>query len=259
LDGDYLNCPFTADEYRRFYDAIVAAEQVTGHDFDNTKFFEGCLPIEVMAARGVDTLRFGPMKPAGLRDPRTERRPYAVVQLRQDNLAGDHYSLVGFQTQMKWGEQARVLRLIPGLEQAEFVRYGMIHRNTYINGPAVLAETWQTRRRPDLFFAGQVSGVEGYVESAASGLVAGRSAARLVLGLAPAAAPRTTAIGALAYYVAHADPAHYDPTNITFGIIPPLASPPKSRKERAEATSARALEALDGWIRATALDPAPAR
>ena len=159
-----------------------------------------------MAHRGVDTLRFGPMKPAGLRDPRTGRRPYAVVQLRQDNLAGDHFSLVGFQTQLKWGEQARVLRMIPGLEQAEFVRFGMIHRNTYINGPTVLPETWQTRTRPDLFFAGQVSGVEGYVESAASGLIAGRNAARLALGLAPVAPPRTTAIGALGYYVSHADP-----------------------------------------------------
>ena len=217
------------------------------HDFDNTKFFEGCLPIEVMAHRGTDTLRFGPMKPAGLRDPRTGRRPYAVVQLRQDNLAGEHYSLVGFQTQIKWGEQTRVLRMIPGLERAEFVRLGMIHRNTYVNGPTILTETWQTRTRPDLFFAGQVSGVEGYVESAASGLLAGRNAARLVLGLAPLAMPRTTAMGALAYYVSHADPAHYDPTNITFGILPPLDAPPKSRQERALAVSARALAALERW------------
>ncbi len=246
-EGDYLNCPFSEDEYRRFQAAVVAAEKAEGHDFDNTKFFEGCLPIEVMASRGTDTLRFGPMKPAGLRDPRTGRRPYAVVQLRQDTLAGDHYSLVGFQTQMKWGEQARVLRMIPGLEHAEFVRYGMIHRNTYINGPTALAETWQARARPDLFFAGQVSGVEGYVESASSGLVAGRNAARLALGLPPVAAPRTTAIGALAYYVSHADPRRYDPTNITFGIIPPLDAPPRSRKDRALATSRRALDDLDAW------------
>jgi methylenetetrahydrofolate--tRNA-(uracil-5-)-methyltransferase len=245
--GDYLNCPFTEDEYRRFYEALVTAEKAAGHDFDNTRFFEGCLPIEVMAQRGVDTLRFGPMKPAGLRDPRTGRRPYAVTQLRQDTLAGDHYSLVGFQTQMKWGEQARVLRLIPGLEQAEFVRFGMIHRNTYINAPTVLAETWQTRARPDVFFAGQVSGVEGYVESAASGLIAGRNAARLVLGLPPVPAPRTTALGALAYYVSHADPRHYDPTNITFGILPPLDAPPRGRKDRALATSRRALQDLDAW------------
>jgi methylenetetrahydrofolate--tRNA-(uracil-5-)-methyltransferase len=172
-----------------------------------------------------------------------------VVQLRQDTLAGDHYSLVGFQTQLKWGEQARVLRMIPGLEQAEFVRFGMIHRNTYINAPTMLTETWQTRRRGDLFFAGQVSGVEGYVESAASGLIAGRNAARLVQGRQPVAPPRTTAIGALGYYAAHADPRHYDPTNITFGIIPPLASPPKSRQDRQLATSQRALDDLDRWMR----------
>jgi methylenetetrahydrofolate--tRNA-(uracil-5-)-methyltransferase len=242
-----LNCPFTEDEYGRFYEAVVTAERAEGHDFDNTKFFEGCLPIEVMAQRGVDTLRFGPMKPAGLRDPRTGRRPFAVAQLRQDTLAGDHYSLVGFQTQMKWGEQARVLRMSPGLEQAEFVRLGMIHRNTYINAPTVLAETWQARARLDLFFAGQVSGVEGYVESAASGLVAGRNAARLVLGLSLVPAPRTTALGALAYYVSHADPRHYDPTNITFGIMPQLDAPPRSRADRALATSRRALRDLDAW------------
>jgi len=246
-DGDYLNCPFTKDEYVAFHQAIVSAEKTEGHDFDNTKFFEGCLPIEVMAHRGVDTLRFGPMKPAGLDDPRTGRWPYAVVQLRQDTLAGDHFSLVGFQTQMKWGEQARVLKMIPGLEHAEFVRFGMIHRNTYINGPTVLQDTWQTRTRADLFFAGQVSGVEGYVESAASGLIAGRNAARLSLGREPVAAPRTTAIGALAYYVSHADPAHYNPTNITFGIMPPLDSPPRSKTERQLVTSARALADLAAW------------
>ena len=160
-DGDYLNCPFTKAEYDAFYDALVAAESATVHDFDAVKFFEGCLPIEVMAHRGRDTLRFGPMKPVGLTDPRTGRFPYAAAQLRQDTIAGDHYSLVGFQTQIKWGDQARVLRLIPGLEQAEFVRFGMVHRNTYICGPKVLRPTWQTRFRDDLFFAGQVSGVEG--------------------------------------------------------------------------------------------------
>jgi len=246
-DGDYLNCPFNKEEYLRFYEAIVTAEKATVHDFDHTKFFEGCLPIEVMAHRGVDTLRFGPMKPAGLDDPKTGRWPYAVVQLRQDNLAGDHYSLVGFQTQLKWGEQARVLKLIPGLENAEFVRFGMIHRNTYINGPTVLDATWQTRTRPSLFFAGQVSGVEGYVESSASGLIVGINAARLALGLEPAAPPRTTAIGALGYYVSHADPKHYDPSNITFGIIPPLDAPPKGKKDRQLALSDRALRDLDGW------------
>jgi len=236
-----------AAEYIAFHQAIVSAEKAEVHDFDNTTFFEGCLPIEVMAHRGVDTLRFGPMKPAGLTDPRTDRRPYAVVQLRQDNLAGDHYSLVGFQTQIKWGEQTRVLRMIPGLEQAEFVRLGMIHRNTYINGPTVLTDTWQARSRPGLFFAGQVSGVEGYVESAASGLIAGRTAAALASGRAATPAPRTTAIGALGYYVSNADPAHYQPTNITFGIIPPLDAPPKARHDRALATSDRALADLAGW------------
>jgi methylenetetrahydrofolate--tRNA-(uracil-5-)-methyltransferase len=247
-EGDYLNCPFTRDEYDRFYDALVTAESATVHDFDNTKFFEGCLPIEVMAHRGRDTLRFGPMKPAGLDDPRTGRWPYAVVQLRQDTLAGDHYSLVGFQTQLKWGEQARVLHLIPGLEQAEFVRFGMVHRNTYVNGPTVLAPTWQVRARPDLFLAGQVSGVEGYVESAASGLLAGINAARLARGQAPVVAPRTTAIGALAHYASHADPAHYQPTNITFGIMPPLERPPRGKADRKTALSARALEDLAGFL-----------
>jgi methylenetetrahydrofolate--tRNA-(uracil-5-)-methyltransferase len=200
-----------------------------------------------MAHRGGDTLRFGPMKPVGLVDPRTGRRPHAVVQLRQDNLAGDHVSLVGFQTQLKWGEQARVLRLIPGLEQAEFVRFGMVHRNTYINGPTVLRDTWQTRKRDDLFFAGQVSGVEGYVESAASGLVAGINAARMALGLPPAAPPQTTAIGALGHYVSHADPAHYEPANITFGIMAPLDDPPRDRAKRKALVAERALADLDRW------------
>jgi methylenetetrahydrofolate--tRNA-(uracil-5-)-methyltransferase len=251
-EGDYLNCPLNEDEYGRFYEAVVAAESATVHDFDKEKFFEGCLPIEVMAHRGRDTLRFGPMKPVGLVDPRTGRTPHAVVQLRQDNLAGDHFSLVGFQTQLKWGEQARVLALIPGLEHAEFVRFGMVHRNTYINGPTVLRETWQTRQRPDLFFAGQISGVEGYVESAASGLIAGRNAAAIARGEEPRVPPRTTAIGALAYYVSHADPRNYQPTNITFGIMPP-PDPPDGRRrvkrdERKTATSERALRALDEWI-----------
>ena len=252
-DGDYLNCPMNAEEYARFYHALVHAEKAEVHDFDRTKFFEGCLPIEVMAHRGVDTLRFGPMKPVGLPDPRTGREPYAVVQLRQDNLAGDHFSLVGFQTQLKWGEQARVLRLIPGLESAEFVRFGMIHRNTYINAPTVLRETWQSRARQDVFFAGQISGVEGYVESAASGLIAGRNAASLVRGLAPSAPPRTTAIGALGYYVAHADPRNYQPTNITFGIIEPLPGAPRKKHERNLAISERALADLREWANAREL------
>jgi len=268
--GDYLNCPLDEQEYQRFYDALMSAEKAALHEFDDAKFFEGCLPIEVMAARGVDTLRFGPMKPVGLIDPRTGREPYAVVQLRQDNLAASHFSLVGFQTQMKWGEQARVFRSIPGLEEAEFVRFGMIHRNTYIDGPTVLRETWQTRAREDLFFAGQISGVEGYVESAASGLIAGRNAAALALGEPLRVPPRTTAIGSLAYYVSHADSRYYQPTNITFGIMPPIDDQPQpvspkrseggrrvvapdgrklSKKEvRKHALSARALEDLDAWI-----------
>jgi methylenetetrahydrofolate--tRNA-(uracil-5-)-methyltransferase len=257
-EGDYLNCAMTADEYARFYDALISAERAPLHEFDDPKFFEGCLPIEVMAARGRDTLRFGPMKPVGLRDPRTGREPYAVVQLRQDTLAGDHFSLVGFQTQMKWGEQARVLRLIPGLEGAEFVRFGMIHRNTYINGPTVLRETWQVRGREDLFFAGQISGVEGYVESAASGLVAGRNAAALATGRPVAAPPRETAIGSLGYYVSHADARHYQPTNITFGIMPPLEPAAGRRLKKADrklAHSRRALEALDAWRHASPAEP----
>jgi len=251
--GDYLNCPMSREEYQRFYDAVIHAESATVHDFDKEKFFEGCLPIEVMAHRGTDTLRFGPMKPVGLLDPKTGRPPYAVVQLRQDNIAGDHYSLVGFQTQLKWGEQERVLRLIPGLERAEFVRFGMVHRNTYINGPAVLTDTWQVRTRPSLFLAGQMSGVEGYVESAASGLLAGLNAAALAKGEAVTAAPRTTAIGALAYYVSHANPAHYEPSNITFGIMPPLPDdvlPPGRRRDKLAkklAVSERALSDLEDW------------
>jgi methylenetetrahydrofolate--tRNA-(uracil-5-)-methyltransferase len=250
-EGDYLNCPFTREEYGRFYDAVISAEKAPLHDFDRAKFFEGCLPIEVMAARGVDTLRFGPMKPVGLPDPRTSREPYAVVQLRQDNIAGDHFSLVGFQTQMKWGEQARVLRLIPGLESAEFVRFGMIHRNTYVNSPTVLRPTWQTRMRDDLFFAGQMSGVEGYVESAASGLIAGRNAAALIQGDPLLVAPRTTAIGALSYYVSHADPKHYVPSNIAFGLLPPLDRPPRRKPDRKVAISERALADLGAWMAST--------
>jgi methylenetetrahydrofolate--tRNA-(uracil-5-)-methyltransferase len=272
-EGDYLNCPMTRDEYERFYDALVTAESATVHDFDKERFFEGCLPIEVMAHRGRDTLRFGPMKPVGLVDPRTGREPYAAVQLRQDNLAGDHFSLVGFQTQIKWGDQARVLRMIPGLEQAEFVRFGMVHRNTYVNGPTVLAETWQVRTHPTLFFAGQMSGVEGYVESAASGLLAGINAAAMAKGETVSAAPRTTAIGALAYYVSHANPAHYEPSNITFGIMPPLdwarggpealegppLSPaPKGKKLRNLALADRALQDLQAWVHARTPQTVPA-
>ncbi len=246
--GDYINCPLTRDDYDRFYEALTAAESATVRDLDTATFFEGCLPIEVMARRGRDTLRFGPMKPVGLTDPRTGRFPYAAVQLRQDTLAGDHYSLVGFQTQIKWGDQARVLRLIPGLEQAEFVRFGMVHRNTYLCGPKVLLPTWQTRFRADLFFAGQVSGVEGYVESAASGLLAGRNAAALVRGEQPRVLPRTTAMGALAHYVSHADPGHYQPSNITHGIMEPLPDPPRDKAKKKALIAERALADLHEWL-----------
>jgi methylenetetrahydrofolate--tRNA-(uracil-5-)-methyltransferase len=267
--GDYLNCPMTREEYERFYDAVVHAESATVHDFDKEKFFEGCLPIEVMAHRGVDTLRFGPMKPVGLIDPRTGRVPYAVVQLRQDNIAGDHFSLVGFQTQLKWGEQERVLRLIPGLEHAEFVRFGMVHRNTYVNSPTVLTDTWQVRARPSLLLAGQMSGVEGYVESAAAGLMAGLTAVALVRGERVMPAPQTTAIGALAYYVSHANPAHYEPSNITFGIMPPLQSEPaapkrsgggrsKNKLSKKLAVADRALADLQAWMHDRTSETLPA-
>ena len=245
--GDYLNCPMDERQYLAFHDAIVGAERVDLHERDDTKFFEGCLPVEVMASRGLDTLRFGPMKPVGLHDPTTGKRPHAVVQLRQDDLAAEHYSLVGFQTQMKWGEQQRVLRMIPGLESAEFVRYGMIHRNTYINAPSVLGPTWQVSGRPEVFFAGQISGVEGYVESAASGLLAGLGAAALAQGRPFQCPPRTTALGAIAHYVSHANPINYQPTNIAFGLFPPLEKPPRKKRARRQALAQRALADLTAW------------
>ncbi len=244
---DYVNCPMTDQEYRAFYEALVSAECTGGHDFEKSLFFEGCLPIEVIAARGEHTLRFGPMKPVGLTDPHTGRRPYAVVQLRQDDLAASHYSLVGFQTHLKWGEQKRVLRMIPGLEDAAFVRYGMIHRNTYVNAPVVLEPTFETRRRPGLFFAGQMSGVEGYVESAASGLLAGLGAARRARGEAPLPFPEETALGALGRYITGSDPSNYQPTNIAFGLLPPLRHRIRDKKRRRLALAHRALETLEGF------------
>lgn len=216
---DYLNCPMNQEEYSAFYQALLAAEVHPVKDFEKAYFFEGCLPIEELARRGPDTLRFGPMKPVGLTDPRTGRRPYAVVQLRQDNLAASHYNMVGFQTSMKFPDQARVFRVIPGLQNAEFIRYGWIHRNTYLNAPSILMETYQTKSRPNLLFAGQLSGVEGYVDSAGSGLLAGINAAMLALGLEPVAPPPHTALGALAHYISHADAKHFQPMNITFGLL----------------------------------------
>ena len=251
--ADYLNCPLDADEYRAFHRALATAECATLHDFEKELFFEGCLPIEVMASRGEDTLRFGPMKPVGLVDPRTGKRPHAVVQLRQDDLAASHWSMVGFQTQLKWGEQKRVFRMIPGLEGAEFVRHGMIHRNTYVNAPATLEPTFETRRKKGLFFAGQMSGVEGYVESAASGLVAGIGAAFRARDAEPPVFPEATALGALGRYVARSDPERYQPTNIAFGLLPELPHRVRDKARKRLALAHRALEALARFQRE--LDP----
>jgi len=253
---DYINCPMSREEYQRFYDALMAASTIDVHEVDKGVYFESCLPIEVMASRGVDTLRFGPMKPVGLADPKTGREAYAVVQLRQDNLAATLYNVVGFQNQLKWGEQKRILRMVPGLENAEFARFGMIHRNTYINAPQVLRATFQTRSRDTLFFAGQISGVEGYTESAASGLIAGTNAAGLALGLPLREPPKTTALGALGHYISHADAKDYQPTNIAFGLLPSLDPPVRNRRARKEAMVERALFDLDEFI---ASDKASAR
>jgi methylenetetrahydrofolate--tRNA-(uracil-5-)-methyltransferase len=250
---DYLNCPFDRDQYERFVDAILTAEAVPAHIAeDQTRFFEACLPIEEIAARGRETLRFGPMKPVGLIDPRTGRRPYAVVQLRQENLRASSYNLVGFQNHLRFGEQARILRMIPGLERAEFLRYGQIHRNTYINAPALLNHALQLRTRPSVFFAGQISGVEGYVESIATGLAAGRHAAELALGETLRPFPRETAIGSLCAYVSGADPRNYQPANITFDLLPPLDDASRARlrhdkRARHAEVCRRALDKLDEY------------
>jgi len=253
-NGHYLNCPMTEDEYRAFRETLVAAERHPLKPFEAERYFEGCLPIEVMAARGPETLRFGPLKPVGLVDPRTGRTPHAVVQLRQDNAARTLYSLVGFQTNLKWPEQKRVFRMIPGLERAEFARLGVMHRNLFVNGPRVLLPTCQTTRRNDLFLAGQITGVEGYVESAASGLVAGINAARLARREAPLQWPPTTAHGALVRYVSTADPRHFQPMNVAFGLLPPLVRPPRGRRERNLAYTRRALEDLERFCRQAGLD-----
>src|SRR4051812_46862905 len=220
--ADYINCPFTREEYDRFYEALLAAQSVEEKDWEKLNYFEACLPIEEIARRGRDTLRFGPMKPVGLDDPKTGRWPYAVVQLRQENLRADSYNLVGFQNHLKFGEQARVLRLIPGLENAKFLRYGQIHRNTYINAPSLLTETLQMRAHPRVMFAGQICGVEGYTESIAAGLLAGIHAAALVAGDPPAAPPRETAFGSLMHYITHAPAKNFQPANITFDLLPAL-------------------------------------
>ncbi len=246
--ADYINCPMTAEEYGRFYDALIAAQSVEERDWENLNYFEGCLPIEEIARRGRDTLRFGPMKPVGLRDPRTGKIPYAVVQLRQENLRADSYNLVGFQNHLKFGEQARVLRLIPGLENARFLRYGQIHRNTYINGPSLLEPTLQMKPHPDVFFAGQICGVEGYVESIATGLLAGVLASARVQGISLSPPPRASAFGSLTHYVTHADPRNFQPANITFDLLPPLERRMRDRKERHRLQCDAALKAFDAWL-----------
>ena len=252
--GDYLNCPLTEEEYQRFYDALMAAESVARHEFEDVNYFEACLPLEELARRGRDTLRFGPMKPVGLRDPRTGRRPYAAVQLRRENLRADSYNLVGFQNHLKFGEQKRILRIIPGLEQAEFLRYGQIHRNTYVNAPALLTATLQLRHNPRVFFAGQICGVEGYVESIATGLLAGMHAARMAHGQQiPSAPPRSTALGSLCHYLSHASPRNYQPANIAFDLLPPLceAAPQHLGRQERRARQCRvALQDLEPWLHA---------
>jgi methylenetetrahydrofolate--tRNA-(uracil-5-)-methyltransferase len=245
--ADYINCPMTKDDYDRFLDALLAAQSVEQRDWEKLNYFEGCLPIEEIARRGRDTLRFGPMKPVGLKDPRTGKMPYAVVQLRQENLRADSYNLVGFQNHLKFGEQARVLRLIPGLENARFLRYGQIHRNTYINAPTLLRETLQMKAHPQVFFAGQICGVEGYVESIATGLLAGIHAAALVSGAEIEPAPRASAFGSLTHYVTHADARNFQPANITFDLLPPLERKIRDRKERHRAQCELALKHFDEW------------
>jgi methylenetetrahydrofolate--tRNA-(uracil-5-)-methyltransferase len=249
---DYLNCPFNEEQYAEFYSALIEANSVPLQRFEETRWFEACLPIEELARRGVDTLRYGPMKPVGLRDPRTGREPYAAVQLRQENLMADAYSLVGFQNHLRYGEQARVLRLIPGLQNAEFLQFGQIHRNTYICSPRVLSATMQMRDREEVFFAGQITGVEGYVESVAMGWLAGVNAARLASGRELIEAPLASATGALAHYVSHADSKNFQPVNITFALLPPLPEPVKRasrrKRERRQLQVELALKEWDEWL-----------
>ncbi len=246
--ADYINCPMTKEEYDRFYDALIAAQSVEGHDWESLNYFESCLPIEEIARRGRDTLRFGPMKPVGLIDPRTGQRPYAVVQLRQENLRADSYNIVGFQNHLRFPEQARVFRMIPGLENARFLRYGQIHRNTYINSPELLLPTLQMKTHPRVLFAGQICGVEGYVESIAAGLMAGVHAASLAMGAVPIAPPRATAFGSLVHYITHADVKDFQPANITFDLLPPLETRVRDRQQRHRLQCERALREFDQWL-----------
>ena len=250
--ADYINCPFTKEEYDRFYDALLAAQSVEGHDWEKLNYFEGCLPIEEIARRGRDTLRFGPMKPVGLIDPRTGRMPWAVVQLRQENRRADSYNLVGFQNHLKYGDQARVLRLIPGLENAKILRYGQIHRNTYIHAPALLSEELNMKKHGNIFFAGQISGVEGYTESIATGLLAGINAARRAKGLTVVPPPRATALGSLVHYICHAETRNFQPANITFDLLPQLDENSRKRvrdkKLRHKMVCENALQACAAWL-----------
>ncbi|MGX4685976.1 methylenetetrahydrofolate--tRNA-(uracil(54)-C(5))-methyltransferase (FADH(2)-oxidizing) TrmFO [Vagococcus sp. JNUCC 83] len=242
-EAAYLNCPMTKDEFYAFREALVNAEVAPLKSFEKEKFFEGCMPIEVMANRGEKTMTFGPLKPVGLEDPKTGKRPYAVVQLRQDNAAASLYNIVGFQTHLKWGEQKRIIQMIPGLENAEIVRYGVMHRNTFMNSPELLDPTYQSRKKPTLFFAGQMTGVEGYVESAASGILAGRNAARLAQGKEPIVLPQETAIGGMAHYITHTSGKHFQPMNVNFGLFPELPERIRDKKERYTQIANRALEA----------------
>ena len=244
-EAAYLNCPMNEEEFYAFREALVNAEVAPLKEFEKEKFFEGCMPIEVMAGRGPKTMLFGPMKPVGLEDPKTGKRPYAVIQLRQDNAAASLYNIVGFQTHLKWGEQKRVFRMIPGLEEAEFVRYGVMHRNSFMNSPELLQQTYQSKKREDLFFAGQMTGVEGYVESAASGLMAGINAAKLAKGEAPIIMPQETTIGSMAYYITHAEGKHFQPMNANFGLLPELPERIRDKKSRYEALANGALAALE--------------
>ena len=246
--ADYINCPMSPEEYGCFYDALLAAQPVEEKDWEKLNYFEGCLPIEEIARRGRDTLRFGPMKPVGLKDPRNGKMPYAVVQLRQENLRADSYNLVGFQNHLKFGEQARVLRLIPGLENARFLRYGQIHRNTYINAPTLLSETLQMKQHPRVLFAGQICGVEGYVESIATGLLAGLQGSALSMDSEPVAPPRATAFGSLVHYITHADANKFQPANITFDLLPALEQKVRDRQARHRRQCELALRELDGWL-----------
>lgn len=247
-EAAYLNCPMTEEEFDRFYDALISAETVPLKEFEKEIFFEGCMPVEVMANRGKQTLLFGPMKPVGLEDPKTGKRPYAVVQLRQDDAAGTLYNIVGFQTHLKWGPQKEVIQLIPGLENAEIVRFGVMHRNTFINSPKLLEPTYRFKGREDLFFAGQMTGVEGYVESAASGLIAGINAARFVLGKELVTFPSETAIGSMSNYITTTSEKHFQPMNANFGLFPRLEEKIKKKQERYEAYANRALKIIMNFV-----------